>query len=73
MDCIVYGVAKIGTRLSGFHFLLFISSVTLTDSLNLTVPLFSYLKIGHNDNAYPRVEGYLEEGLDGRHAAVPVL
>ena len=73
MDCIAHGVTKSRTRLSGFHFLLFISSVTVTDSLNLTVPLFSCLKIGHNDNAYLRVEGYLEEGLDGRHEAAPIL
>ena len=73
MGCIVHGVTKSRTRLSGFRFLLFISSVTLTDSLNLTMPQFSCLKIGHNDNAYLRVEGYLEEGLDGRHMAAPVL
>ena len=73
MGCIVHGVTKSRTRLSGFRFLLFISSVTLTDSLNLTMPQFSCLKIGHNDNAYLRVEGYLEEGLDGRHTAAPVL
>lgn len=36
-------------------------------------PQFFCLKTGHDDNAYLRVEGYFEEGLDRRHGAAPVL
>lgn len=49
------------------------SSVTLTNPLNLTVPQFSCLKLGCENSAYLRVDDSCEEGLYGGHGTVPVL